>query len=120
MFEEIISQEQLRNYFIKLMNSKDIYSCGSNRNPVIFVNSIQEDVLDKGIKTGAYSDGFRLLDFEYDKNVGIDDDITKMYGVLRNNRHYNLSDFYNKHFTNKSMFYFIGQISDMFRDRSKY
>lgn len=114
LLSQYIPDEEIRAYYLALMNSKDIRVVDSG-NPVIFVDSLETDVFNAGIKTGAYSDGISLID--YDNNFK--DDISSMYAYLRNNNKYNLQDFFSRHKAYTNTLYFLGQIKDMIRDRKK-
>ena len=112
LLSQYIPDEAIRNYYLALLNSKDIrvVDYGSS---VVFVNSIEDDVIKAGITKGAYSDGLNLIDFDN----GFEDDISSMYAYLRNNNKYNLADFFTRHKGYTNTLYFLGQIKDMLRDR---
>lgn len=91
------------------MNSKKVYSCFSNE-LVTFVESL--DSITEDTK-GVFSDGISLLDNIADA----EDDIQKMYFVMKDGSIKNCEDFFYEHGAYQKDSHFIEDIKNFVADR---
>lgn len=94
---------------ILLMNSKKVYSSFSNE-LITFVKSL--DSITEDAK-GVFSDGVNLVDCIAD----VQDDIQKMYFVMKDGSIENCEDFYFKHGAYEKDSNFIEDIKNLVADR---
>ena len=99
-----------RKDFIKLMDSKRIYSRFSGH-IIKFVDEITEDMWkdDKGV----YSDGMTLCD----GIENVEDDIQQMYCIMKDGSCYNMEDFYSDFGAYEDGDEFYNNVNELIADR---